>query len=121
MPIYEQVALKVDTAVNSEIITVQKLKSITPPGFNSQKQLNSAKNYLSEKNYGKICEQITKSRNLIIIGFGVWVASIIIIVVSIIVFVIFRRKKMEFEREKALDRVRERLESSSEKSSEEQT
>ena len=121
MPVYEQVALKVDTTVKSEISTVQNLKSITPPGFNSQKQLNLAKNYLSEKNYEKICEQITKSRNLIIIGFGVWVASIIIIVVSIIVFVIFRKKKMEFEREKALDRVRERLKNSSENSTEEQT
>ena len=114
LPVYDEVVYKVDIIIRAEMKTINKSKFIIPLVFHPEKQFEQIEIYFSEKNYEKICDTLIKIKNLIMIGFIFWPTLLILIIIFIIIFIFLQRKRKEHEREEILERVKTRLETSSE-------
>lgn len=109
VPIEKKIVSKTDSTINTELKTVNGSKFLIPPFYKSDEQFQLAENYLTEKNYEKICDSIIKIRKYIIIGFIFWPGMVIFFVILFIIFFVIYKKNREKERESTLMKIKERL------------
>jgi len=109
IPLEKKVMNGIDVMIEVELTTTNQSSFIIPPFFEEEKYFQLASNYLEEKKYEEICEPIEKIRMFIIAGLTFWPGIFLIIILLIVVYLAYRRKKKLEEREKTLERLRERL------------
>jgi tetratricopeptide (TPR) repeat protein len=109
IPVEKKILSRADITIKTELDTFSTSKILIPPFYKSEEQFKAAGIYFSEKNYEKICDPILKIRRLIIFGLVFWPGIVIFfIVLAIVLFVLYRRKR-EKERAMMLLRAKERL------------
>ncbi|MDI6826524.1 MAG: NEW3 domain-containing protein [Candidatus Aenigmarchaeota archaeon] len=110
MPMLERVVYKVDIALEMELKTSNSSKILIPPFFDPEEQFRLAGNYLTEKNYEKICDPIQRIRRFILVGLIFWPLIVIMSIILVIMFIIYYRIKRRSERERILMEAKERIE-----------
>jgi len=116
IPLERKVISRVDINLEMELRASNASKIIIPPFYEPEEQFTQAHIYFEGKDYEEICDPIEEIRKFIMVGLIFWPIIVIIIVFLVVIFVIFYRRKRKEERGGIIERVRERLGRSKEKS-----
>lgn len=110
MVTFTKVIQNVDIILEIELRNSNASKFLIPPFFKPEEQFRMVREYITLKNYEKICEPVVRIRRYILAGLIFWPMMFILLIILLILLVLYLRKHRKQKREVVLTEAKERIE-----------